>query len=395
MTKLLHVCGLLIIVFCSSCGQNQTDTVKDNQKFATKDSVISYRPNAMVRNVKQDRNGNILLAASLAGVFRYAGNSFTNLTSKLGPLRYWDVLEDRRGNIWVATTDSGVYYYPSAAAATTSAGSKSFQHFTTREGLASNSVMSIYEDKAGIIWLGTGGGVSRYDPRRAVPRRTVAQRAGNYFQNFTTKDGLPNNSITTIMEDKTGKLWIGSRGEACFYDPSSARRSDPLGAGGKTFTVFKNKDGKAFNNVWGFTEDKKGNIWFSATIIEDKKGDRLVVKAGLWRYDPSLGTGGSAFIKINDKGTSAIIEDKKGNIWTTGAVHPNGVGAWKLLRYDQKSLYNEKPIVTEIMSIDQMLCGILEAEDGSIWFGSLSGVYRYDGKKITDFKDNKDKEKQK
>ena len=53
------------------------------------------------------------------------------------------------------------------------------------------------------------------------------------------------------MEDKTGKLWIGTRGEACFYD-------------GKTFTVFRNKDGKAFNNVWGITEDKKGSIWFGS-----------------------------------------------------------------------------------------------------------------------------------
>ncbi len=33
-----------------------------------------------------------------------------------------------------------------------------------------------------------------------------------------------------------------------------------------------------------------------------------------------------------------------------------------------------------------MLCGILEANDGSIWFGSINGVYRYDGKTITDFK---------
>ncbi len=33
-----------------------------------------------------------------------------------------------------------------------------------------------------------------------------------------------------------------------------------------------------------------------------------------------------------------------------------------------------------------MLCGILEANDGSIWFGSLYGVYRYDGKTITDFR---------
>ncbi|WP_225309645.1 ligand-binding sensor domain-containing protein [Larkinella humicola] len=345
MTKLVYACALLTLVFCTSCGgQKKTDLPKDT----IKDTVTSYGPNTMVRNVKQAGNGDILIAASRGGVFRYDGKSFTNIASKIGPRRYWDVLEDRRGNLWFATTDSGVYHY----------NGKSFQHFTTREGLANNAVMSIYEDKAGIIWFGTGGGISRYDPSRA---------GGKSFQNFTTKDGLPNNAITTILEDKTGKLWIGTREEACFYD-------------GKTFTVFRNQDGKTFNNVWGMTKDKKGAIWFGATIIEDRKGDTLIVKTGLWRYD------GRVFTKINQKGTSAIIEDKNGNIWTTGAVKSNGVGEWKLFRYDQKSLYNKNPTVTEIISIKKMLCGILEASDGSIWFGSLNGVYRYDGKTITDFK---------
>lgn len=360
MIKPVYVCVLLLLVFCTSCKkQDQSDTSEDTAKAQAKDTVSAYRPNAMVRNVKQGRNGTILLAASLNGVFRYdakkpAGKSFTNLTSSLGSLRFWDVLEDSRGNLWVTTTDSGVYYYDHKRAA-----DKSFQHFTTNDGLASNSVMSVYEDKSGVIWFGTGSGISRYDPAGA---------AGKSFQIFTTKDGLPDNRISTIVEDKTGRLWIGTRGEACFYD-------------GQTFTVFRNKDGKAFTNVWGITEDQKGNIWFGATIIENKKGDTLVVTTGLWRYD------GSDFTKVNQRGTSAIIEDKKGNIWTTGAVNPNGVGAWKLLRYDQKSLYDQNPAVTEIMSIEKMLCGILEAEDGSIWFGSLNGVYRYDGKAITDFKD--------
>jgi ligand-binding sensor domain-containing protein len=357
MMKSVHLYALfLVLIFCNSCGQNQTDLSKDNAE--PKDIASSQGPNTMVRNVKKGSHGTILIAASFAGVFRYdprraaprraAGKPFTNLTSKIGSRRFWDVLEDRRGNLWFTSTDSGVYYDDG----------KSIRHFTTREGLASNSVMSVYEDKAGIIWFGTGGGLSRYDPGRAT---------GKTFQSFTTKDRLPNKDVTTIMEDKTGKLWVGTRGDACFYN-------------GKTFTVFRNKDGKAFNNVWAITEDKKGNIWFGATIIKDKKGDTLIVTAGLWRYD------GSAFTNINQRGTTAIIEDKKGNIWTTGAVSPNGVGAWKLLRYDQKSLYAKKPVVTEIMSIEKMLCGILEAGDGSIWFGSISGVYRYNGKTITDFK---------
>jgi len=334
--KYTHVYVLfLLFVFHSTCGQNQTNPPQDNiskglySESQLKEADTSRVPMSMVRNVKQARNGDILIASYL-GVFRYDGTSFTNLTSKISSPRFssfWDVLEDRKGNLWFGTRDSGVYYYDG----------NSFQHFTTREGLANNRVMFIYEDKAGNIWFASGGGTSRYD--------------GKSFQNFTTKEGLSNNDLTTIMEDKTGKLWFGTRGEPCFYD-------------GKTFTVFKNGDGKAFKNVWSIIEDKKGSIWF---------GD----VDGLWRYD------GRTFTNVSQRGAYAIIEDKKGNIWTTGEVNPQ---VWALSRYDAKSLYDKMPTVTEIKSGPPAFLGLLEANDGSIWFGSGGGVYRYDGKTITDFR---------
>jgi hypothetical protein len=49
-------------------------------------------------------------------------------------------------------------------------------------------------------------------------------------------------------------------------------------------------------------------------------------------------------------------------------------------------LYNKKSTVTEIMSGGPAFLGILEANDGSIWFGSGGWVHRYDGKTFTDFK---------
>jgi ligand-binding sensor domain-containing protein len=53
-------------------------------------------------------------------------------------------------------------------------------------------------------------------------------------------------------------------------------------------------------------------------------------------------------------------------------------------------LSNKKPAVTVIASryerIKGMIFGILEAYDGTIWFGALDGVYRYDGNTITDSK---------
>jgi ligand-binding sensor domain-containing protein len=319
----------LMFVFHTSCGQNQTERHKDNINYSIKDTVTSYGPNTMGRNIKKGRNGTILFTAS--GVFRYDGKLFANLASKIDRRNYWDVLEDRRGNLWFSTPGSGVYYYDG----------KAFQNFTTQDGLVDNFVMPIYEDKACNIWFGTDGGVSRYD--------------GKSFRNFTTKEGLSNNDITTIMEDKTGKLWFGTRGDVCFYD-------------GKTLTVLKDKDGKTFKNVWSIIEDKKGNIWFGGVD-------------GLWRYE------GSTFTNLSQRGIYAIIEDKKGNIWTTGPINHGGDAVWAVSRYDQKSLHNKKPTVTDIKSGGMMaFMGILEANDGSIWFGGAEGLYRYDGKTITDFR---------
>jgi hypothetical protein len=57
-------------------------------------------------------------------------------------------------------------------------------------------------------------------------------------------------------------------------------------------------------------------------------------------------------------------------------------GQWVLSHYDEKSLSNKKPTVTEIKPEEGMICGILEANDVSIWFGASDGVYRYDGSTI-------------
>jgi ligand-binding sensor domain-containing protein len=346
-----NIPGLLFIfILSTSCGQNRTSVPKQNNRShrsglsesQLKEAAASKVPMSMVRNVRQAKNGDILIA-SYIGVYRYDGTSFTNMTSTIEWPTFWDVLEDRKGNLWLASQDSGVYFQP--------AGQTGFKLFKAKDGTGISSALHIYEDRAGNIWFGA----SRYD--------------GKSFRTFTTKDGFPSNNIRLLLEDRTGKLWFGAQGEDMFvYD---ARLNGEVGQG-KTFTVLKNEDGKAFDNVWSIIEDKKGNIWFGAD--------------GLWRYD------GSTFTKVSQRGAYAIIEDKKGNIWTTGGVRPE---VWALSRYDAKSLQNETPTITEIMSGPPAVLGLLEANDGSIWFGGLgpqSGVYRYDGKTITDFK-NKDGQK--
>jgi hypothetical protein len=87
--KYIHLNALfLVFVFHTSCGQSQTNVPQDNfskehngySESQLKELATSKVPMSMVRNVKQDRNGNILMAASWGGVFRYDGKSFTNLT---------------------------------------------------------------------------------------------------------------------------------------------------------------------------------------------------------------------------------------------------------------------------------------------------------------------------
>src|SRR5689334_25404287 len=111
MMKYGHLYLLFFMfIFCSSCkGQTKTEPPTANIKSETKDVITSYGPNTMVRNIKRDRKGNMLIAASRGGGFRYDGKSFINLTSKVGSPRFWNVLEDRSGNLWFSSTDSGVY----------------------------------------------------------------------------------------------------------------------------------------------------------------------------------------------------------------------------------------------------------------------------------------------
>ncbi|MBC5839292.1 sensor histidine kinase [Flavobacterium muglaense] len=90
-------------------------------------------------------------------------------------------------------------------------------NFSTIDGLPNNSVYSIYKDSRGILWVGTANGLS------AIQNGEVK----NYF----TSDGLAHNSCWAIVEDVNHNMWFGSHGGGLtFYD-------------GKKFTVINSKKG--------------------------------------------------------------------------------------------------------------------------------------------------------
>jgi ligand-binding sensor domain-containing protein len=239
----------------------------------------------------------------------------------------FDVLEDKKGSIWIASDQSGAFHVDNATGTIT--------NFTTNDGLGHKRNMCIYEDLAGNIWIGGQGGLSRYN--------------GNEFINFTTEDGLPHNDINTIIEDKSGNIWFGTRGNAGVYD-------------GNTFSEIKNDKGEAFFNVWSIVEDKKGNIW-------------LVDSVGLWKYN-----GGRFTLKSSD--IWKVYEDKKGDLLSTGMLRGGGS---VLKRMESKSLEDEKIKTVEIFKSNNMFFGIVEDKKGNIWIGGGDGIWHYNGKTVSYF----------
>ncbi|WP_348798835.1 hybrid sensor histidine kinase/response regulator transcription factor [Flavobacterium adhaerens] len=119
--------------------------------------------------------------------------------NKIGnPIRC--ILEDSKSNLWLGTSEGGLLYFD--------AKTRKSERFTTTNGLPSNIVLRILEDKKGYLWLSTYNGLSRFDPEKKV------------FRNFTVSDGLQSNqfSYNAGITLSTGEfLFGGINGFNVFY----------------------------------------------------------------------------------------------------------------------------------------------------------------------------------
>jgi ligand-binding sensor domain-containing protein len=313
--------------FCN--GQNKTVTPQDFDPYfvESSDTVSIHGPNCIVRDVLQDKKGNLWLA-TWQGIISYDGVFFTNHTLKEGLIHFHvvSVFEDTKANLWFGTAGGGLYLY----------NGKSFRLFTTRDGLADNTIMCMAEDKKGNIWLGTENGASCFD--------------GKSFVNFTTQHGLSSNYVNSLLVDKAGKIWLGCDGITLYN--------------GKTFTTLKNNNGLPFARVASLHQDKAGNIWIGSM-------------KGLFRYDGS---------RVSDciltKLAMYISEDKNGNLLLAFNDYPNNRN-FALYKYDGKSFTK---LLEQNDGDNWVIFGMMEDKNRNIWYGTGRGIYRYDGKSLTDFK---------
>jgi ligand-binding sensor domain-containing protein len=182
---------------------------------------------------------------------------------------------------------------------------KCFKNFTTEQGLANNIVWSIIEDKQGNIWFGTDDGVSCYN--------------GKVFINYNISEGLIHQAVRSITEDSYGNLWFCTEGGISRFD-------------GKNFISYTAKDGlPPFNFISSFT-DTKGNLWFGTQgggVIEYKcRQTNYLCQKNRCKHNLKVARDielhrheiAQDFIKIStlhgliNNTIQCIYEDKKGNI---------------------------------------------------------------------------------
>ncbi len=251
------------------------------------------------------------------------------------------------------------------------------------KNLGNGNVQCAIQDKAGNLWFGTSdNGLYKYD--------------GKSFRQFVVDDGLNSNNISCLLEDKDGKIWIGTEVGLCLYDPSAhfgSAQHKSLRTGGKTFTEIliplptdlppnKNQYYGHLHWVFSIMQAKSGKLWF-ATIdgvyIYDSKS-----------FTPFIINEGSGGYLSSNNNVERILEDKAGNIWLGGRTNQG------VYRYDGKSISNfklpELTIVNESVRFEKdrivshnWAWPQLQDKNGNIWFSNWAGAYRYDGKTFTSF----------
>jgi len=208
--------GLNKLVYNSACEDTHKITAFRSEDFPDLGLDIDK-----MMAVLEDRSG-VLWAATGSNLFKYAPSvqkikamSMAEGAGYAGENQIVkSILRDRQGNLWVGTR-KGLNLLP---AATTGNAAPQWQQFVADKAdptaLRHDNIYGLYEDRNGVIWISTYGGLHFVLPQAAgLPP---------VFRRLTTKDGLPANYIYGITEDEDGWYWMAT------YAKLARMQFDPL-----------------------------------------------------------------------------------------------------------------------------------------------------------------------
>lgn len=361
MKHLKYLSLILITLFSSSCiSQDNTKSQieKTSNKQHSEKLVEPYKYGAgnVVNRGYLDSSGNMWFTTLKEGVFKYDGQTFTNLSEKDGLCSNIvnAVVEDKDGIMWFGTA-KGLCSYDGTKFTNIPLPQEATQSVSPETGLPSRkteTILSLIQSKNGDFWIGTdASGAYKYNGTKFTSYLKFEGK-------IQPKDSVYNNCITSIIEDKNGHIWI------CSFTHGGLNEFD-----GKSMIHHPLKDGYGDGMISTSYMDNEGNLWF---------GTR---NGGIYKYDYHK------FENIADKKTgeqiamASVLKDKNENIWIASFARK---GAYK---YDNKSFI---PLEIEGSQKLNDIKFVSEDVDGNIWFGGRYGIlWRFDGKELKDFTQKK------
>lgn len=239
-----------------------------------------------------------------------------------------------------------------------------FVNYSIEDGLAQSQVRAISQDRFGYLWIGTLGGLSKFD--------------GDNFENFSTNDGLLENQINAIYNDDKGKVWLGTNGGFSVFD-------------GAEFKNYRFKEELAENSVLSITKDRVGNIWFATdgggmVYFNSEKLNYITLPNG-----------------VDNNYVRHITIDDKGLIWLATRNGVSTIDSDFIIKTEIDSvnatqIYIDQDIVwcstfgdgmlrmehhtcTHLTVEDGLISEYIRAftkrKDGSFWFVSKNGISKY------------------
>ena len=220
-------------------GLNEFDLITERFTSYTHDPD---NPNSISSNIIsticEDKSGILWIGTQTGGLNKF--DSDTKKFTQLGPNRYpiHALVEDRRGVLWIATTKGLAKLEPETEQFIY------YRHDTNNpNSISYDQVSSIYETRYGaddVLWIGTTRGLNKFN------------RKTEKFTQYTEKDGIANNVINGILEDKNGNLWISTNKGLSNLIPKNIRfenfdvndglQSNQFNRG----ACFQNKNGEMF-----------------------------------------------------------------------------------------------------------------------------------------------------
>jgi ligand-binding sensor domain-containing protein len=288
-----------------------------------------------------------------------------------------DMYADRDGNVWFGTEDRGVLRFDGTAWAT----------FRSGEIGGDSTVYSICQDGRGDMWFVVGLGVKRFDGQSWVTygpdegitigvidkplgdsrgnvwfphgylngREGLLRFDGTRWELLTVADGLPDDGVRPLFEDRDGSLWFGTAGRVARFD-------------GTRWRVFTADDGLLSDNVAAGIQDRDGTIWFAhARASSDQAPGATRFDGRSWRIYTE--------VQPNCFPMSTVAEDESGNIWFAA-----GYGG--VLRFDKSE--------ARLFSQDDGLGGdfvgdVTTSRSGDLWVATVGGLSHFDGELWTTY----------